>query len=573
MTSASGVGTHSPGPTDRVAFFDEQRRNRRATWKLAAASALGVTLMGIPVSVVVTPLVYGVLLVCGHIINLFYPLPDAVTGRLSSFVQLVASVANRLAGNPVPYRASIPALLIFAAALELPGVAVMIASWLGVRALLCRAGVGGILLSLGARSPRLDDLKERELQNAAEEMAIAAGLTPPRIVLLDSKVANAALVGSSEADATVVVSRQLLEDFDRSEVQAIVGHLIGSMGNGDLKIAFTVMSAFEACGLLVTLLDAPFGPIACANLGRLFRLALRRREATESAEADLVGSMLAATVSLAGNDDVLGSHKDPPAVLLPIVLINVAVKWTLFIFTSVLVGPMLALMWRARRYLADATAVQLTRNPDSLASALARLVQEGGVVPASQRASYLFIVGPEGGRSASRGGDRLGTNSLIAFHPPLEHRLKRLRALGAASDAVGGTEVPPPRTSLERIVYGLALLFLGVLGSFVLAAAFAGVGILVGVSIFFAMLALAAIHGIFLLIGHTQHCGLRIGDCGLGACCFTAGFIGRPSGGTSCGSKVTIPASAVSATAQLKRIYGATSGPRQSGTAVAFRRS
>src|SRR5260370_20404594 len=125
MTSASGVGTHSPGPTDRVAFFDEQRRNRRATWKLAAASALGVTLRGIPVSVVVTPLVYGVLLVCGHIINLFYPLPDAVTGRLSSFVQLVASVANRLAGNPVPYRASIPALLIFAAALELPGVAVM----------------------------------------------------------------------------------------------------------------------------------------------------------------------------------------------------------------------------------------------------------------------------------------------------------------------------------------------------------------------------------------------------------------------------------------------------------------
>ena len=310
------------------------------------------------------------------------------------------------------------------------------------------------------------------------------------------------MIGSSQEDATLVVSRGLVTGLTRDEVQAVVGHLIGSIGNGDLKIAFTLVSVFEACGVLVTLLDAPFGPIARTNLRRLARLVTRRREATAAAEADLVGSMLAATVALEGEDDVLGSRRDPPAILIPLVMINVAVKWTLFTFTSLLVGPMLALMWRTRRYLADATAVQLTRNPDSLASALERLGRDAGIVPGTQSASYLFIVAPESGNTR----DRIGTNSVIAFHPPLARRLKRLHALGAASNVLAdmpGAHTRGSRTPLGRLVYAFVLLFVGALGALAFGAAFAAVGILVVASIFFAVLALAAIHGIFLLIGHS----------------------------------------------------------------------
>jgi Zn-dependent protease with chaperone function len=506
MASPAGAGAASVGPVDRVAFFDEQRRNRRATWRLAAAAALGVTLMGIPVSIVVTPVVYGVLLVCGHVINLFYPFPATVTHQLVSIIGFVSSTIDSLTGNTRATPPSVPALLVLAAVLELPGVVAMIASWLGVHGLLRRAGVGGMLLSLGARPPQLNDLKERELQNAVEEMAIAAGLAPPRVALLDSGAANAAMIGTSEADATVVVSRGLLDDLNRSEIQAVVGHLIGSMGNGDLKIAFTLVSVFEACGLLVTILDAPFGPIARGNLRRLARLAVHRREATATAEADLVGSILAGTVALEGNDDVLGSRQDPPIVLLPLVMINVAAKWTLFIFTSVVVGPMLALLWRARRYLADATAVQLTRNPDALADALAHLMRDGGMVFGGQSATYLFIVGQTSARHAGDSGqkDRLGTNSLVAFHPPLKRRLERLRALGARADVVPGDAARPARTPAARAIYAFAILFVGALGALALAAAFAAVGILVMVSMFFAVLALLAIHAVFLLVGYIK---------------------------------------------------------------------
>src|SRR6202011_6338159 len=96
MELTGGTVPPPPGPADRVAFFDEQRRNRRATWRLAAASALGVALMGIPVSIVVTPLVYGVLLIGGDIVNLIHPLPHAVTDRLIALVELVSTVLDPL---------------------------------------------------------------------------------------------------------------------------------------------------------------------------------------------------------------------------------------------------------------------------------------------------------------------------------------------------------------------------------------------------------------------------------------------------------------------------------------------
>src|SRR5437588_502785 len=82
----------------------------------------------------------------------------------------------------------------------------------------CRCAVlCAMPLTLGASEPRAGDLEERQLQNIIEEMAIAAGLRPPRVVLLDGDGANAALVGASDADATIVVSRGLLDTFTREE--------------------------------------------------------------------------------------------------------------------------------------------------------------------------------------------------------------------------------------------------------------------------------------------------------------------------------------------------------------------
>jgi len=112
------------------------------------------------------------------------------------------------------------------------------------------------------------------------------------------------------------------------------------------------------------------------------------------------------------------------------------------ILVDFLVAPFLALLWRARRYLADATAVQLTRYPDGLARAIAKLAPDGDLAPADAWASHLFIAGHE--------------NALVSFNPPVTRRLRRLQDMGAGRDAsaeAGGT--------LHRAHLALLLVLLG----------------------------------------------------------------------------------------------------------------
>jgi len=479
----------APPAVERTSFFAEQRRHRRASGRLAAVAILAVALMGVPVSLVLTPVFYGAALILADIFNLFYPIPLSITGP-------IGNAAHALADGTL----SAIGFVLLALIVTAPGIAVMVLLWLGVRRVL-GGGVGALLLALGARDPRPGDLEERQVQNLAEEMAIAAGLPLPRVMMIDSAAANAAVVGVSGDGAVIVVSRGLLDDFSREDTQAIVGHLVGSISNGDLKIAYALSSALQTFGLLITLLDAPLGDVARQYLARLVRLTLRRR--VEPAEADALGALLAERLSLRDQHETVTLEPKYPALWAPLVVASAAVKWTLFLFTTALVGPMLALLWRSRRYLADATAVQLTRNPEALWSALANLIQKGGMPDGSGPASYLFIVGPEtvgwtrpGKPAPAKVDDKMGTNSLASFHPDVGRRLRRLEAQGASSRA---PEPHSDRTPLHRVLIGAGNTFVWGLFGIGMVAAAAGMVLVVGISVLFDVLVLGVIHGAFSL--------------------------------------------------------------------------
>jgi hypothetical protein len=138
--------------------------------------------------------------------------------------------------------------------------------------------------------------------------------------------------------------------------------------------------------------------------------------------------------------------------------------------------------WRARKMLADATAVELTRNPDALARALAKLADRADLLPGTSWASHLFVVGPEAvmTRSTAVLQERVsalpsGTARLdlfsdpeamtalaslaknadaATFHPPLVERVSALRRLGASVEATAW--VPPAPRRSHRV---LAVLF------------------------------------------------------------------------------------------------------------------
>ena len=94
-----------------------------------------------------------------------------------------------------------------------------------------------------------------------------------------------------------------------------------------------------------------------------------------------------------------------------------------------MLGSCIALVWRTRRYLADASAVELTRDPDGLAGALTKLARDDTGIPGGAWASHLFIVAPSGDTSAGASGFQ-GVSPL-SFHPSLARRLKRLDRVGA----------------------------------------------------------------------------------------------------------------------------------------------
>ncbi|HTS12727.1 MAG TPA: M48 family metalloprotease [Candidatus Limnocylindrales bacterium] len=393
-------------PANRESFFDAQRRNRRATWRLSALCALSAAIMGIPLALVVTPLIYAVILICADIVSFFRPLPPAFWTRADEVARFGMVAFNRVL-NHQP--ADPQSLAIGAAVMLLPGALLSISLWLGMNGLLRNAGVGGALLALKAREPNPSDLKELRLSDVVQEMAIAAGIPAPRVMLIDAGGANAAALGTSPADARIVISRRLIDDLSRDELEGALAHLIASIGNGDLRIAFRVAAIFESCGLLVAMINSPFGSESRRTLWRLLRYGLVGSSNDAGAqEADAVADILSRSV-LMGTDDLdrLLSPGRKSAfrslltfILFPIFMTNVTVKMSLWFFSFSILGPSVALLWRTRQYLADASAIQLTRNPDGLASALQKMSDDPGAIPGGDWASHLFIVAPGKASSA-----------------------------------------------------------------------------------------------------------------------------------------------------------------------------
>ncbi len=402
MNSAEPTASRNFGPLNPETFFKAQKRNRRATWRMSALCAFAAFIMGIPLTLVLTPLLYAIGMVVLETVNHFSPQPE-----LLQQANDLARLGGRVADFVINQRGTLdPGELATGLALVLlPGMVVAFGLWFTMLALFRRGGVGGALASMNAREPNQADLKELQLADVAQEMAIAAGLPAPRIMLVDSPGANAAAVGTSPHDARIVLSRRLLDDLDRDQMQALLAHLVGSIGNGDLGIAFTVTSVFETCGLLVTLINAPFGRESRGRIWRVLRYIFGGGTAEQkAADAAEIAESLATSLDANNTDIDNYFNKGKPGLIrkffrlifFPIMFTNMAIEITLWFFLNLLLGPCMALLWRTRRYLADASSVELTRNPDALARALQCLSEDNTAMPGGEWATHLFVVNPKG---------------------------------------------------------------------------------------------------------------------------------------------------------------------------------
>ncbi|MBY0280153.1 M48 family metallopeptidase [Candidatus Binatia bacterium] len=241
-----------------------------------------------------------------------------------------------------------------------------------------------VLASLGASAPDPTLHEHQQLQNVLREMAVASGLPEPRVLVIDDPAPNALATGIDPAHATIAVTTGLLEKLDRAQTQAVVAHELSHIGNRDTALGVTIAIAVGAIALLADV---------------AWRI---RRSPTQSRSSDGEGS------------------RDPLAALLPLLVLVTA----LAPLASRLVAFAIS---RQREYLADATAVSFTRNPEALASALEAIAADRRpTTRGTQGTAHLFFVRP----AASRADEREGfVADLFATHPPIAERIARLRGM------------------------------------------------------------------------------------------------------------------------------------------------
>ena len=286
--TAAGARTAPP----RIHFLEEQRRHRRTSAISAALVVVVLAVSGIPLSILISPLVVAAAAIPVYVADLVFDIPAEVTGWLDRAFHLLPTMwsAARRSDVDMPWD-WLAGLFVF------PGLVAMVLLWAVVRFTFRRTGVGGVLRRMEARPPRSGDLAEQRLANLVQEVAVAAAVPPPRVLLIDSKAANVGAAGLTMDDATVVVTRGFVDRLPRDAQQAVIAHVMASIGNGDLTLAAEILTLLQVWGLVSLMLEAPLVPAARASL----RLVGRTAMDTLRGRADAPSRELAVDTMMAGN--------------------------------------------------------------------------------------------------------------------------------------------------------------------------------------------------------------------------------------------------------------------------------
>jgi len=242
------------------------------------------------------------------------------------------------------------------------------------------AGDSVVLSVSGAKE--VDETAAPQLLNVVRELAIAANVPMPKVYIIDDTAPNAFATGRDPRHASVAITSGLLEKLDREELQGVIGHEMSHVRNFDIRFAMIV-------GVLV-------GSIALMA-DFFLRFTFWGGGRRSSNDRDSGGGALQAIMFVVAI--VL-------SILAPIAarLVQLAVN-------------------RQREYLADASSVQLTRNPYGIERALAKISEDQEVLEVANRATqHMYFTNPIKKFEARASG-------LFSTHPPTLDRINRLREL------------------------------------------------------------------------------------------------------------------------------------------------
>ena len=259
------------------------------------------------------------------------------------------------------------------------GVVILVGSLYKIMTL--SAGGKAVAESLGGQLIPQDtnDLKQRKLLNVVQEMAIASGTPAPPVYLLTGEEGiNAFAAGFTPRDAVIGVTQGTIDHLSRDQLQGVIAHEFSHIFNGDMRLNIRLMGILN--GILII---------------------------------GIIGYYILYSASFSGRGRSSGKGAGG--------IIALAIGLMVLGFAGTFFGGLIkAAVSRQREYLADASAVQFTRNPDGIAGALKRIggLEFGSKIknPGAPEVSHAFFAQGISGFMSS----------LSATHPPFAKRIKRI---------------------------------------------------------------------------------------------------------------------------------------------------
>ncbi|MDR7091741.1 M48 family metallopeptidase [Cellvibrio fibrivorans] len=244
-----------------------------------------------------------------------------------------------------------------------------------------RAGGKSIAEAMGGRllSGNTVDPDERKILNVVEEMAIASGAAVPPVYLIEDDAINAFAAGYHPQDAIIGITRGCIHTLNRDELQGVIAHEFSHIFHGDMRINMRLIALLH--GILVI---------------------------------GLIGEFL---IRSASNRNIRRSSKDNS----PAAIMGLGLGLLIIGYSGIFFGNLIkAAVSRQREFLADASAVQFTRNPDGIAGALKKIggSSYGSQLQNEHAAEFSHMYFGQGVKSFF---------NLMATHPPLEDRIKRIQ--------------------------------------------------------------------------------------------------------------------------------------------------
>ncbi len=236
-----------------------------------------------------------------------------------------------------------------------------------------------ILNMAGAHEIKPDNKEHREIFRTVENVALAAGLPTPRVYIIDDNSLNAFATGRSPKDASVALTRGIIKKLDRQELAGVIAHEMAHIGNRDIRLDMLLIT-----GVGVTVFIADI----------------------------LLRSAMYGNHSTSDNDN----RGNSTAILMMV--------WLAFAVFNTIITPLLRMaISRNREYAADSTGAFITRNPNALANALRKISTDSRIESMDNAKSMAAIC------IAYPGRPREFISELMATHPPVDKRIKRLESM------------------------------------------------------------------------------------------------------------------------------------------------